>query len=338
MTRRPSAAVALWLLFIMLSIAWGSSYFFIKVGVEEGLRPFTLIAWRLAIALVALLVIVRLTRSRLPREPVTLARLGFLGVINVAIPFALITWAEQYIGSALASILNGLVPLFAIVFAGLALHDEPIIVNRLVGLLVGFAGAVLLIARHVAPAPGHDPTLEVVGELAVILSSASYAASGVFIRRSFGGRLLVDDPETGPRALRPVEIALPQNAAAFVLVTLAALALEPAPGGGLPVPPTSSAWLAVAWLGVLGSAVAYLIYFRILNAWGVTRTTAVTYVMPIVGITLGVIILHETIDAPGHRRHGPRHRRHRPRQLTLRAAPALRSQRGGRARLKPSGS
>src|SRR3989304_1871290 len=233
MTRRPSPALSLWLLFIVLSITWGSSYFFIKVGVEEGLQPFTLIAWRLGIAIAALLALVALTRSRLPRDPTTLARLVFLGVINVAIPFALITWAEQFIGSALASILQGLVPLFAIVFAGLVLHDQPITVNRVVGL---------------------------------------------------GGR-------------PPVELPLPQNAAAFVLTAIAALALERSPGGGIPVPPTGIAWLSVAWLGVLGSAVAYPMYFPILNAWGATRTSLVTYVMPIVGIVLGVLVLRETIDA-----------------------------------------
>jgi len=297
MTRRPSPALILWLLFIVLSITWGSSYFFIKVGVEEGLQPFTLIAWRLGIAIAALLALVALTRSRLPRDPATLARLAFLGVINVAIPFALITWAEQFIGSALASILQGLVPLFAIVFAGLVLHDEPITVNRVVGLVVGFAGAVILLGRHLAPTAGSDPAMELVGELAVVASCVSYAASGVFIRRYFGGQLLVRDPRTGPRALRPVEIALPQNAAAFVLTAIAALALERSPGGGIPVPPTGIAWLSVAWLGVLGSAVAYLMYFRILNAWGVTRTSLVTYVMPIVGIVLGVLVLRETIDA-----------------------------------------
>lgn len=296
MSRRPSPALLLWLLFIVLSFTWGSSYFFIKVGVDEGLQPFTLIAWRLAISIAALLVLVKVTGSRLPRDRATLARLAFLGVINVAVPFALITWAEQYIGSALASILNGLVPLFAIVFAGLVLHDEPITVNRVAGLVVGFAGAVLLLGRHLAPVPGSDPTLELVGELAVIASCASYAASGVFIRRYLGRRLLVDDPVTGARALRPVEIALPQNAAAFVITALAALLLEPGARGGIAAPASGLGWLSVAWLGVLGSAVAYLMYFKILNVWGVTRTSLVTYVMPIVGIALGVVILRETID------------------------------------------
>src|SRR3989304_2654788 len=135
MTRRPSPALILWLLFIVLSIIWGSSYFFIKVGVEEGLQPFTLIAWRLGTAFPPLRALVALPRSRPPRAPATLARLAFLGVINVAIPFALITWAEQFIGSALASILQGLGPLFAIVFAGLVLHHEPITGNPALGLV-----------------------------------------------------------------------------------------------------------------------------------------------------------------------------------------------------------
>src|SRR3990172_8309980 len=113
MTRRPSPALILWLLFIVLSITWGSSYFFIKVGVEEGLQPFTLIAWRLGIAIAALLALLALTRSRLPPP--------------------------------------------AIVCGGPARRAEPITVNRVVGLVVGFAGAVILLGRHLAPTAGSDP-------------------------------------------------------------------------------------------------------------------------------------------------------------------------------------
>ena len=159
MSLRPSLAVGQWILFGLLSLVWGSSYFWIKVGVDEGLTPFTLITLRLAIATVALVLLMAATRSRLPRDRATYAKLAVLGVINVALPFGLITWAEQYVGSALASIINALVPLFVIVFAALALRDEPFTLNRLGGLLIGFMGAVLLLGRHLAPAVGADHRL-----------------------------------------------------------------------------------------------------------------------------------------------------------------------------------
>ena len=294
MALRSSTSPLLWLVFIGVAFAWGSSYFFIKVGVENGLEPFTLVAWRLAISIVGLGLILALTRSRLPRRPGVLGRLAVVGVINVAVPFALITWAEQAIGSALASILQGLTPLFALVFAAIVLHDEPITINKLGGLVVGFAGAAIILGRHLAPAPGADPTAELLGELALVLSCVSNAASGVFLRRTIGTRPLVDDPATGPRALRPAEIALPQNTVGFVITAALALLLES--GSGFPAPASAEAWVSVIWLGLVGSAIAYLLFFRLLNAWGVYRTSLITYAMPVVGIFLGVLVLEETID------------------------------------------
>ncbi|MFI5254222.1 MAG: DMT family transporter [Candidatus Limnocylindrales bacterium] len=296
MTPRTAAALRPWLLFGLLSLVWGSSYFWIKVGVTEGLLPFTLVTVRLSIAALGLALLMALTHGRLPHDRATLAKLAFLGLINVALPFGLITWAEQYVGSALASILSSLVPLFAIVFAALALSDEPATLNRLGGLAIGFVGAILLLGRNLAPAPGTAGDMQLPGDLALVLAAASYAASGVFIRRYLSGRKLIDDPLTGPRTLRPVEIALPQNVAALVVVAVLALLRERVPGGGLLLPPSTLAWVAVIWLGLFGSALAYLLYFRLLAAWGVTRTTLVTYVMPIVGIALGVFILHEAVD------------------------------------------
>ena len=294
MTRRRTGDLVTWLVFLGVAFAWGSSYFFIKVGVESGLEPFTLIAWRLAISIVGLAVMLAATRSRLPRDRTVLLQLAFLGIINVAVPFTLITWAEQSIGSALASILQGLTPLFALVFAAIVLHDEPITLNKLAGLVLGFGGAVIILGRNLLPAPGADPTMELLGELALVLSGVSYAASGVFVRRRIGTRKLVDDPVAGPRALRPAEIALPQNATAFLITAALALLLES--NGGLPAPSTTDAWISVIWLGLVGSAIAYLLYFRLLNTWGVYRASLITYVMPVVGILLGVLVLGESMD------------------------------------------
>ncbi|HEY8167760.1 MAG TPA: EamA family transporter [Candidatus Limnocylindrales bacterium] len=293
MPARTSSSAFLWILFVALAFAWGSSYFFIKVGVEAGMLPFNLVGWRLAISVVGLGLLVAVTRSRVPRDPRVLAKIAVMGIVYVAIPFSLITWAEQSIDSALAAILQALTPLFALIIAAVVLHDEPITVNKVGGLVLGFAGAVVILARHVAPAAGVDPGGELTGEIALVLSCLSYAIGATYLRRTIGTRPLMPDPVTGPRALRPVEIALPQNIVALLIIAPLAAIFEPA--SGLAAPPTTDAWVSVIWLGLIGSGIAYLMFYRLINAWGVYRSSLITYVMPVIGILLGVIVLGETI-------------------------------------------
>jgi drug/metabolite transporter (DMT)-like permease len=293
---RPSPALTIWIFFLFLALAWGSSFLFIKIGLEEGLSPLTLVAYRLGIAVVVLTVVALLTGARIPTSDGR-RKLLTLAVINIFVPFLLITWAELFIPSALAAILNGLVPLFTIVIASLFLKDEPITVNRLTGLVIGFAGAVLLLSRDLGEQQGITGAEALLGQLAMVLACISYAVSAVFVRRYLNKADLVVDPETGPRALLPVEAALGQTVVAAVLVGLVAALTEWLPGREAAVPPSLPAWLAVAWLGVLGSAIAYLLFFRVIRVWGATRTALVTYIMPIVGIVLGVLVLDEVIDA-----------------------------------------
>ena len=290
---RPSLRV--WAFFLALSFVWGSSFLFIKIGLDEHLPPFWLVSYRLWIATLFLVAVMRLSGGTLPRSRDAIGRLIVLAILNVAIPFTFLTWGEQYITSAVTSIFNGLVPLFAIVIAALVLHDEPITLNRLVGLLVGFIGAVLLASPNLGAAGSANSTAALVGEIAVAGAALSYAAAAVYARRAVTGRAFINDPVTGPRPPAPAEIALAQVAVAAVLTTSLALIVESPAGGLIVVPGTANAWFSVAWLGMLGSGVAYLLYFRILRAWGATRSTLVTYVMPIVGIALGVTVLSEVL-------------------------------------------
>jgi drug/metabolite transporter (DMT)-like permease len=161
---------------------------------------------------------------------------------------------------------------------------------------VGFLGAVLLASPNLGVGGGSsDATAALIGELAVAGASLSYACAAVYARYAITGRALIDDPATGPRPPSPVEIALPQVAVATVVTAALAVVAEPPASGIIGVPASVQAWFSVAWLGLLGSGVAYLLYFRILRAWGATRSTLVTYVMPIVGIALGVTVLGERL-------------------------------------------
>src|SRR5262245_30087519 len=172
-----------YLLFALLGFFWGSSYLFIKIGVEDGLTPFTLIMIRLLIGFALLSVVVAIARESLPPFGRIYGHLFVMGAINIAIPFSLITWAEQSVDSSVAAILNAAVPLFVLIIAAIFLHDERLSSNRVIGLVVGFVGVAILV--------GFDPTDlasgDMAGEIALIGSTISYAFGAVYARRHIQG-------------------------------------------------------------------------------------------------------------------------------------------------------
>jgi len=264
-----------WGAFILLGLVWGSSFLWIKVAVHE-IGPLTLVAFRLLFGIAGLLVVVGLRRPPFPRQRSTWLALAILGITNTALPFALISWGEQYIDSAVASILNGTVPLFTTVIAHLLLNDDRITPARALGLLAGFLGVVVLMSRDLGPG---DLRGNVLGQLAVLAASLAYAGSSVFARRSLRQ---VDSV---------VQAFVPLLAADSLIWLSAGLAEAPLRFPRLPI-----TWLALAWLGLLGSCLAYLLYFYLLHALGPTRATMVTYVFPVVGVVLGVVFLAERAD------------------------------------------
>jgi drug/metabolite transporter (DMT)-like permease len=272
----PSGSSRLdWLLFGLLGFLWGSSYLFIKIGVDAGLEPFTLVSLRLLFGFALLAMVVAVAREPLPREPRILGHLVVLGFFSVALPFGLITWAEQSVDSSLAAVLTSAVPLFVIPFAALLLPAERITVNGILGVAIGLVGVAIIV--------GFDPeSLEgssLAAELALIGAAASYAIGGVYARRNASG-------------LRPMIPAVFQVGFALVMMSIPALMLERPWERGI----EPEALFAVIWLGLLGSGAAYLIFFRLLGHWGATRTSLVAYLLPIWGILLGALVLSESID------------------------------------------
>jgi drug/metabolite transporter (DMT)-like permease len=263
-----------WVIFAALGFFWGSSYLFIKVGVEHGLQPFTLITFRLLIGFLLLASVVALFRQPLPREPRMYGHLVVMGVINIAIPFTLITFAEQAVASSLAAVINSAVPLFVIVIAAVFLKGETITVNRLVGLAIGFVGVAILVGLNVTDLGSANAF----GELALIGATISYAIGNVYAKKYVHG-------------LRPMIPALFQVFFGLVVIGALAFLLE-RPLAEVPAP---EAIFAVVWLGLFGSGLAYLSYFRILQRWGATRTSLVAYLLPIYGIVLGALVLSEPI-------------------------------------------
>jgi drug/metabolite transporter (DMT)-like permease len=265
-----------WLLFALLGFLWGSSYIFIKIGVDAGLTPFVLVSLRLLIGLAVLAAVVAAHREPLPRSPKMYGHLLVLGAFSVAIPFFLITWAERHVDSTIAATITSAVPLFVIAIAAFALRDEPITANKLVGVGVGLAGVAILVGFDPAALAGGS----LAAELALVGATASYAIGGVYARRMV-------------HSLRPMIPALFQVLFAFLMSTALAFVFE----RPFEAPITLETGFAILWLGALGSGIAYLVFFRLLQAWGATRTTMVAYLLPIVGIALGALVLNEAVDA-----------------------------------------
>src|SRR3972149_4353401 len=172
-----------WVTFWTLGLSWGSSFLWIKIALDN-VGPFTLVAWRLLIGVAGLALVVLFRRPTFPRGLRIYGLLALLGVTNTALPFLLISWGEQSIDSAVASILNGTVPLFAMVFAHFALQDDRMTRARVAGLILGFLGVIVLMSGELAPGEVRAGGL---GQLAVLAASILYAFSTVFARKNLHG-------------------------------------------------------------------------------------------------------------------------------------------------------
>jgi drug/metabolite transporter (DMT)-like permease len=263
-----------WLVFLALGFMWGSSYLFIKLAVDD-FRTFTLVALRLVIGALLLWAVVRMAGQKLPTERRIYGHLVVMALVNITIPFLLITWAEQSVESSLAAILTSPVPLFTIVLSAIFLADEPMRVNGIAGLAIGFTGVVIITSRGLI-----DEGSSLTGELALLGAAFSYAVGAVYSRRNV-------------RGLAPMVPAVLQVTFAAIITGVLALVLEQP----WTVRPDGQAIFSILWLGILGSGLAYLAVFRLLAQWGATRTTMVAYLIPVVGIVLGYLVLQEPIDA-----------------------------------------
>ena len=267
-----------WLLpaaFLLLGTIWGSSFVWIKIAVEE-LPPATLVAERMMLGAVAMLVLLAFTRPARPTRG-QVGHLALLGLVNAGLPIFLISWGEQYIDSGTAAVFNSLVPIFSLLIAGLVLRTETWSLLRVIGILVGFAGAVVLASREFAFNPG---PAAIGGAVAVATASLSYAIGASYAK----ARIQSTDRYV---------VAGGTLVFAALYVTLLAIVAD----GGLVLPTQPATIIGLLWLGLLGSFVAYILYFFLLTHIGATVSTMVTYMFPVVGVTLGVLVLGESLDA-----------------------------------------
>ena len=261
-----------WIIFILLGAIWSSSFMWIKIAVQE-VGPITLVAFRALFGLLFGIAVIFIQRVQWPRNLKAWIPLLLLGLTNVALPFFLISWGEQSIDSAVAAILDATVPLFTILIAHFLLQDDKMTVPKVLGLLVGFAGIVVLMSKEIGASPG-----SLLRQIAVIVASLFYAISAVYARK------VTEDTPGILRSAGPLF-------SASVTMWLGALLFE----SPVHIPQLGITWVALLFMGVLGSGIAFFMAYYLIHEIGPTRTSMVTYIFPLGGVILGIAFLHEQL-------------------------------------------
>jgi drug/metabolite transporter (DMT)-like permease len=266
-----------WLMLVALAVIWGCSFFFIAVAVSE-LPPLTLAAMRVAFAAATLWCVVLAAGIAVPMSRQALWAFGVMGLINNAVPFTLIIWAQMHISSGLAAILIATTPLFGVVLAGLILTDERITTLRLSGVALGFAGVVLVIGTEALHGLGD----EVLAIGACLTGACFFALASIFGRRF------------AVLGIDPLMAATAQVTASSCLLVPLALAVDQPWTLSMP---GASTWAAVVALAVVSTAFGFILYFRVLAAAGATNVLLVNFLIPIPAIVLGVLLLGESMSS-----------------------------------------
>ncbi len=262
-----------WIKFFALGIVWGSSFFWIKIGLQE-VDPLHVVFYRVFFALLGLGAFYIFTRRRFPLRKAWKLYL-FLGIFNVALPFFLVSWSETHITSGMASILNSMQPLTTSLLAAIFIKEEKLTPQRIAGLVLGFGGVLVLMSDKL----GGGMTNEAIGIIAMIIAVFGYGSSGVFARVHNDG-------------VKPEDQALGQFVLGMFFIIPAMLTFESP--FTIPVRPVS--YLAFGWLGLLGSFFAAITWYSLLDEIGPSRVSMTTYMFPLVGVILGATILREPVD------------------------------------------
>lgn len=272
---RPAMNATEWGLLIFLSVLWGGSFFFNHIAVAA-LPPFTVVAARLVLAACVLWLVVWRRGIAVPKgRAVWLAFLS-MGVLNNAVPFSLIVWGQSHIASGVAAILNASTPVFGVVFAHWLTRDERLTPGRFVGVMLGLGGVAVMMGAAALETLGVD----LAAQGACLLAAVSYALAGIYGRRFRA------------MGIAPIATATGQiTMSSLILLPLALIVDQP---WTLPMPgwPVIGSLIAVA---VLSTALAYVVFFRLLGSAGATNLMLVTLLVPVTAILLGVVVLGEPL-------------------------------------------
>ncbi|WP_300063901.1 DMT family transporter [uncultured Roseobacter sp.] len=264
-----------WALLFLLSVLWGGSFFFVAVAVEE-LPPLTVVALRTGIAALTLIVILRLRGEAWPFATGAITAFFIMGLLNNLAPFSLLFWAQTMIPSGLASILNATTPIFSIIVAHFLLADERMAANKAIGILFGFLGVVVLLGGDLL----NGASIASLGMLACLGAALAYGFAGVYGRRF------------NAMDLTATQVAFGQLVATtLMMVPIISVIDRP---WTLPMPGLAVITSVLA-LAIVSTALAYVIFFRILASAGAVNVALVTLLVPVSAILLGTLILGEDL-------------------------------------------
>jgi drug/metabolite transporter (DMT)-like permease len=261
-----------WGLLLLLALLWGSSFFFYKVLVAA-LPPVTVVLGRVGLAAVAMNLWLAAQGQSMPLSGRLWLRFLLLGFLNSSFPFVMIAWGELRISSGLASILNATTPIFMVAVAHWGTDDEKLSAGKAFGIALGILGVIVLVGPGVLGGTG-----AIWGELAVIAASCSYGFGGVYSRRF--------------KDLSPLQAATGQMTGATILLIPVSLLLDRPWSLAMPHLDVWAAWLAIA---LVNTALAYVVYYRMVANVGVTYISLVTLLIPVIALFLGAIFLRERV-------------------------------------------
>ena len=266
-----------WGMLLLLAVIWGGSFFLNAVAVRE-LPVLTIVLGRVGIAAMILLLVIRLKRIEIPREPGLLAAFAIMGLFNNVLPFGLIVWAQGHVASGQAAILNATTPIFAAIMAHFMTRDEKMAARQIAGILVGIGGVAVMMGDAIRQEAGGV----LAAQCALLGASLSYGFVAAYGRRFRG------------LGVSPLVTATGQVSMASLFLLPLVLVID-CPWT-LP-PPSGGAVLAVITIAVICTAFAYGLYFRILASAGATNLSLVTMLVPASAIGLGILFLGEHLLA-----------------------------------------
>ncbi|VFR48967.1 Permease of the drug/metabolite transporter (DMT) superfamily [plant metagenome] len=272
-TPAPSLTREFALLFVLATL-WGASYSFIKIGVAS-IPPVTLIAARTLIAGAILLAVMRWQGLRLPTDAATWKRFLFQACLNSVVPFTLIAWAELTVDAGLATILNSTSPIFAFLLTALITRHEVVNGRRVFGVAAGLLGTSLIVGFQALDGLGR----ELLAQIAVVAATVCYAGAAIF-GRSFKG-------------LHPILPAAGSMLCGAAILIPASLVVD----HPWTLAPSGASLLALLGLSVFSTALAFVIYFRLVHTLGSIGTTSVAYLRVPIGVGIGVLFLGEQLGA-----------------------------------------
>lgn len=269
---RPDLRVELTLL-LALATLWGASYSFIRIGVET-IPPLTFIAGRTLIAGAILLAVIRWRGLSLPRERTVWGRFLVQACLNSALPFTLIAWAERTVDAGTAAILNATTPIFAFLLTLMLTRHEALSLRKAVGVLCGLGGTILVIGVGAIDGIGRD----LLAQGAIVFATVCYAGAAIF------GRVF--------KGLDPIMPAAGSLLCGAALLLPASLVVDQP----WTLVPSWESLLALAGLSVFSTALAFVLYFRLVQTIGSVPTTAQAYLRVPIGVGIGVMMLGETLE------------------------------------------